>query len=65
MRNTAGEARQIAPARGICNRVHHKRTTGGGNATIKHEVIGQAEILHLHAIGIFPGTRSPPLHRTA
>ena len=65
MRNTAGEARQITPARGLCNRVHHNRTTGGGNATIKHEIIGQAEILHLHAISIFPGTIGAPMHRAA
>jgi len=64
MRDTSGEARQVTPARGFCNRVHHQNTARSRNAAIKHEVIGQAEILHLHAIGILPGARCAPMHRT-
>jgi hypothetical protein len=49
----------------FCNRIHHKNTTRRSNAAIKHEVIGQAEILDLHAIGIFPGAIGAPMNRTA
>jgi arylformamidase len=65
MRDTSGKAHQVPPARSFCNRVHHKGATGRGDAAIKHEIIGQAEILHLHAIGIFPGAIGAPMNRTA
>ncbi len=64
MRDTAGKARQVAPTRRICNRVHHHYTTCRRNAAIKHQVIGQAEILYFHAIGIFPDARCAAMHGT-
>ena len=65
MRDTAGKTAKVAPAGRFFDCIHHEYTTGRRNAAIDHEVIGQAEILHLHAIGIFPNAIAAPLHRAA